>query len=65
MKKLLFLCLSVLVFGLSSCKKCTNCNECNDKTLSNTQVCNDNFNNDAEYDEFIALLETENGCSCK
>jgi hypothetical protein len=66
MKKLLTISLSVLLINFaSSCSKCTNCNECADKTLSNTEVCEENFNNATEFNDFVKFLEIEQGCKCK
>jgi hypothetical protein len=57
MKRLLFL-LSI-VFAFSACNKCQDCT-CNSVA---TEVCQDDFDSNDDYNEAISALELS-GCSC-
>ncbi len=62
MKKLLYLFIAVLAFGLTSCDKCVDCTGC---FGADGEVCQDDFNNKDDYDAFIASAEALSGCDCK
>ena len=64
MKKILLI---LFVSGslLSSCKKCVDCVDCPDEiTLDKTEICEDDFDSNADYKTAIELVEAF-GCNCK
>jgi len=49
----------------SSCKKCVDCVDCPDEiTLDKTEICEDDFDSNADYKTAIELVEAF-GCNCK
>lgn len=63
MKKLLYLFVAVLAFGLTSCDKCVDCTGC--ITGAGGELCEEDYNSKDEYDDAVALAESVGGCDCK
>ncbi len=63
MKKLLYLFIAVLAFGLTSCDKCVDCTGC--AGGADGEICQDDYDNKDDYDDAVALAEGFGGCDCK
>jgi hypothetical protein len=63
MKKLLYVFVAVLAFGLTSCDKCVDCTGC--ALGADGEICEEDYNSKDDYDDAVALAESAGGCDCK
>lgn len=63
MKKLLYLFVAVLAFGLTSCDKCVDCKDC--AFAADGEICQEDFDSKDDYDDAVEAAESTLGCDCK
>ncbi len=68
MKKVLLLgTAAAFAFAFASCSKCVTCGDCDDGVTidsADAEICEDDFDDKADYDAAVALVEAFGGCTC-
>lgn len=64
-KVLQIITITFVSFCFTSCTKCVDCTACPEEvTLEQTEICQDDFDSNQDYNTAVALVEGF-GCECK